>query len=241
MRKDKPHPTVERWEDHLKTQGHREASNRQTRTQRQLFSFGLTSSKAPAPPETGPCPGLGHREDYRIPRYLSRTSVLSGGAPPRYKLLQQFKCARRSARKTPTRDQLNRKVLAAERAQALWLNQHTTVTVYSTRCTKEGTVSPHGDLLPCINCYGLLRVKTFRNSLWKKGATKNKDKYTPRSYRNPLAGKSYMRHEDVKEFCELVSYISVQMDYIATYMYGLLGQGEKSMVSIRTTHGGRPL
>lgn len=52
-----------------------------------------------------------------------------------------------------------------------------------------------------------------------------------------------MRHEDVKEFCELVSYImiSVQMDYIATHMYGLLGQGEKSMVSIRTTNGGRPL
>jgi hypothetical protein len=213
MRADKPHPTLERWSDHLKSKAHSEAHKQRKTQQTQLFQYQHLPSKEPLAvrPQTGPCPGLGQQDDDRIPRYLERTAVPSGGAPPRWTLRREFekehsRLCRDNLRlqKPLTRKQLSRMVVAAERNCALWLNQHATAAVYSTQCTGEGLVSYEGDLRPCSLCCALLQNRIFRNSLSRKGASKGMWKFTPRSYRNSLAGKSYMRHEDVKEFMKLV-------------------------------------
>jgi hypothetical protein len=214
MRADKPHPTLERWSDHLKSKAHTEACKQRKGQQTQLFQYQQLSSKKSLTvrPQTGPCPGLSQQDDSRIPRYLGRTAVPSGGAPPRWTLRREFEkehsllCrGNLRLRKPLTRKQLSRKVAAAERNRALWLNQHATAAVYSTKCTGEGPISYEGDLWPCSSCVALLKNRVFRNSLSRKGASKGMWKFTPRSYRNSLAGKSYMRHEDVKEFMELVN------------------------------------
>ena len=80
------------------------------------------------------CPGLGHRQDPRITRYLSRTVALYGGAPHRSKLkIQVLKCQRRH-RKLSLKE-LRSRIRSAERAQAAWSNDHSVGTVYSTKCT----------------------------------------------------------------------------------------------------------
>ncbi|KAI0059300.1 hypothetical protein BV25DRAFT_1809175 [Artomyces pyxidatus] len=136
----------------------------------------------------------------------------TGGAPPRpvlKKLLLQ-KSPRPTASFTSRRGRrrnsanLHAQILAAERAQAKWTNDHFVGAVYSAQCTHLGRAVEGTSLVaPCTPCRMVSRVKTFRNALRRRAPSLKNAKYTPKSYRNELVGKAYARHTDVQELMEM--------------------------------------
>lgn len=153
------------------------------------------------------CPGLSYAQDPRIPRYLARTPVPSGGAPRREVLRLQVlhEYARTRNRNKLSPKQIQSRVLAQERSQARWLNYHANGVVTSAKCQKKGKLSPSGEVLPCSDCNKILRLKIFKNALRKPAPAPRNAKFTPWSYWNPVAGEAYLRHEDVQELMEMVS------------------------------------
>ncbi|KAK7686046.1 hypothetical protein QCA50_010858 [Cerrena zonata] len=69
--------------------------------------------------------------------------------------------------------------------------------VYSPTCLKRGFVSFGGIISCCARCYALLRLKTFCNALYHTPCEVPNAKFTPKSYRNPLMGEAFLRHQDV--------------------------------------------
>ncbi|OSC97160.1 hypothetical protein PYCCODRAFT_1440446 [Trametes coccinea BRFM310] len=207
---------TERWREHRRSKRCVDAKGSQQFIT-QFFRRG-----PPAPVESSPartkrpgssgtsaaaCPGLSFSQDARIPDYLSRTVVPSGGAPRRDVL--RLEIIRDHARARATRGKLSQKqltlrVLAQERAQAKWLNHHTTGTVTAAKCQKVARISANGDISPCSECTKLLRLKTFTNALRKRRPKVENAKYTPKAYRNPVAGEAYLRHRDVQGLMEMV-------------------------------------
>ena len=152
------------------------------------------------------CPGIGFRQDSRIPRYLQRTVVPCGGAPRREVLKKKIiEDLTPKAHRRLTVKQLQLRILSTEHAQALWFNNHITLTLSSPRCQKFGALSSDGgDILPCVECNGLLRLKVLKNALSKLPTKKGNEKYTPIVYRNPVIGEAWMRHRDIQELMEMV-------------------------------------
>lgn len=151
-----------------------------------------------------PCPGLGHRQDPRVTRYLSRTVMAVGGAPHRSILKRQILRSQRRHRKISVKELKNR-IRAAERAQAQWLNDHDAGVIYSMKCTSKGVVSyDHRLTMPCDKCCKVLHLRIFLNALRRPPPKKGNWKFTPKAYRSELLGKAYMRHVDVQEFMEEV-------------------------------------
>ncbi len=208
---------LEYWNTHRRGQKCRAGKGNQS----SLDSFfGFAPSKRIKTREC-PCPGIGFLNDTRILSYLLRTVVLTGGAPPRAVLMQQIKRAYALThhRKSLKKDLVMKEVFAAERSQAVWTNSHSTGTVFSMKCEKIGIVSPHGTMQSCLPCQNVLRYRAFRNALRRKGAKPNGFKFTPKSYRNKLVGRAYLRHHDVKEFAEMVRlYLSFEFcNYNSTH------------------------
>jgi hypothetical protein len=169
-------------------------------TQKTLHSFRL------APPVVqervrSACPGLGAVHSELIPQYLERTAMLSGGAPPRWKLeAAALKKRQRTGRGQMSSKALRRTILSEERAQALWFNNHSTLTVSSSQCRKLVYHPAESGPRPCFSCMSLLQLKTFRNQL-RRGTPRGKNwKFAPKAYRiAPVLAKSYARHMDVEE------------------------------------------
>ena len=151
------------------------------------------------------CPGCGFAQDERIPQMLRRTVVSCGGGPRRDVLRRQVEDDMKQNDFKLTAKQIELRVLTAERAQAQWINHHSTVTVSSPNCEKFGQVSPTGAVLPCVACQNVLKLKLFRNALRKNAPEKGMAKYTPNVYRNDIIAEAALRHKDVQELLEMVS------------------------------------
>ncbi len=199
---------TERWKEHRRSDHCKKAKSGQNFLTSFFRRVSPTEAASKAPKtSSGACPGLSYVQDSRIPQYLSRTVVPSGGAPRRdvlrAEILHDHKRLRRKSKLSPK--QLHARVLAAERAQAKWLNHHTSGTVSSSKCHKRGLVSPSGQVQPCTECMKILRLKIFRNALRKPAPKRGHAKFTPVAYRDPVGGQSYLRHIDVQELMEMVS------------------------------------
>lgn len=200
---------ISRWKEHRRANKCRSAKGGQAfitnffQTRQSVAAAHSSASKAS--PSTA-CPGLGFSQDPRIPAYLARTAVETGGAPRREVLKQEVMRdhTRSRSRNKLSPKQLATRVLAQERAQAKWLNHPTNGVVTSAHCQKRGQLSPSGELLPCSSCLKLLRLKTFRNALRKPAPAPGRSKYMPKAYRNPVTGETYLRHRDVQELMEMV-------------------------------------
>ncbi len=181
-------------------------------------SSGSTPHQPPPPKHTVACPGLGHAQNERIPKYLARTVVASGGARRREvirdELLSQHAKSRRKGKLT--KQQIRDRVLAAERAEAKWINHHHTGTVSSPKCNKRAQISASGEVLPCTACRKLKGLKLFQNAIRKRAPRKGRGKYVPEAFRNPVAGEAYLRHVDVQELMEMVSTNTYEYSYILT-------------------------
>ncbi|KAH9900735.1 hypothetical protein C8Q73DRAFT_216179 [Cubamyces lactineus] len=203
---------TERWKEHRRSKRCQSAKgDQQFLTKFFKPSPSATATSQHSKPRAIACPGLGHAQDSRIPKYLARTPVPSGGAPRRDVLHRQVlnDYARlRTRRVKPTSKQIRSRVLAQERALCKWVNHHTTGVVTSAKCEKRGRLSPEGKVLPCHECLKILRLKIFRNALRKPAPPRGRAKFTPKDYRNPVAGEAYLRHKDVQELMEMVSALS---------------------------------
>ncbi|OJT08909.1 hypothetical protein TRAPUB_192 [Trametes pubescens] len=139
---------------------------------------------------------------------ISRTRSSPFRGPPRREVLRlqvldEYSRTRNRNKLSPK--QIQSRVLAQERSQARWLNYHANGVVTSAKCQKKGKPSPSGEVLPCSDCNKILRLKIFKNALRKPAPAPRKAKFTPWSYRNPVVGEAYLRHEDVQELMEMVS------------------------------------
>lgn len=152
------------------------------------------------------CPGLGFTQDPRIPAYLARTAVESGGAPRREVLRDEVlrDHTRSRSRNKLSPKQLVTRILAQERAQAKWLNHPVNGVVTSVKCQRRGRLSPSGDVLPCSECLKLKHFKIFLNALRKPAPAAGRAKFTPKWYQNPVTGETYLKHQDVQELMEMV-------------------------------------
>ncbi|KAH9943952.1 hypothetical protein B0H21DRAFT_469767 [Amylocystis lapponica] len=196
---------LERFKDHRKGKTCNKKKGIQPSLSR-FFAVAQSADKSnthPIKAKPSPCPGLSYNDHPRIPSYLARTVVLSGGAPPRHKLKAEILMNHhRVSQGRLTKKQLTKRILAAERVHAIWLNHHTIGAVFSPKCKKFTQTS--GDILhACEECMKVLRCKTFRTALRRTMPRKGNSKFTPKAYRNPVAGEAYLRHRDVQELMEM--------------------------------------
>ncbi|OJT05301.1 hypothetical protein TRAPUB_3891 [Trametes pubescens] len=196
---------TERWKEHHLSRKCRNAKGNQAfiknffQTQQSVKAAQLKAITSVA------CPGLGFLQDPRIPVYLARTAVESGGAPRREVLkldiLQDHTRSRSRNKLSPK--QIHTHVLVQERAQAKWLNHPTNGVVTSVKCQKRGRVSSSGEVIPCSECNKLTHFKIFLNALRKPTPAPGRAKFTPKAFRNPVTGETYLRHCDVQELMEM--------------------------------------
>ncbi len=156
------------------------------------------------------CPGIGFDNNPRIPPYLRRTVVPSGGAPRRevltLEVLRQHKqTSGEGDVHALTAKEVKDRVLAAERTQARWLNHHTTGTVTSPFCLRRAQISRTGEICPCAKCLGVLRLKVFRTAIKKRPPKPGRSIHTPKGYRNEVVGASFFRFLDVEVLLTMVS------------------------------------
>lgn len=172
------------------------------------FFGGVAVNQRAKPKISNPaCPGLKAHNHSRIPYYLSRTVMSHGGARHRSAIEKSILAAHPNHRyRKRTDKQIYGLIMAAERAESGWSNDHIVGAVFSTVCDKEGQVVK-GVIIPCLSCRKVLKLKVFKNALRHPVPDVGKYKYTPRAFRNELLGKAYSRHNDVQELMEMVSFI----------------------------------
>jgi hypothetical protein len=197
---------MERFREHRKSRKCKNGAGDQPSL---AFFFGKAVKNVANNPEPSPvpCPGLGHAQDSRITRYLTRTVMPTGGAPNWTRLKRHilFVNSQRSRHRRISASELESQIRSAQRAQAAWLNDHHAGVVYSAKCNSRGVLGDGGSvIIPCDECRQILRLKIFQNALRRPTPNKHNWKFTPKQYRNELLGKAYMRHIDVQEFMEEV-------------------------------------
>ncbi|TFY77278.1 hypothetical protein EWM64_g6734 [Hericium alpestre] len=175
--------------------------------------FPKSSPAKPKSEPSHPCPGLGYTTDPHITIYLTRTAAPCGGVPHRSTLKVQV--LRQAARMPPhpglskrcnvlKPEALQKRILAAERAQAKWINDHFIGAVFSAKCLHHAAPSLDSRLIsPCAACISILGLKVFRNALRRPMPFRKNAKFTPKTYRNELLGKAFQRHTDVQELMEM--------------------------------------
>jgi hypothetical protein len=194
---------MERFKEHRKSQKCGGSAGNQPSLMK-FFGAASSNNTCPTSDLSVACPGLGHQQDAHIPRYLSRTVMPGGGAPHCSALKQQILASHRRFRKL-SRKELRSRIRSAERAQAIWANDHSAGAVFSTKCTSQGIVGHKlSVVMPCYECRKILRLRIFRNALRRLPPQKGNWKYIPKEYRSELLGKAYMCHIDVQEFMEEV-------------------------------------
>ena len=151
---------MERFKEHRKSQKCRKSTGDQPSLNTFFRSTSVTKgvTNDPSLELKVACPGLSYCDDPRITRYLSRTVMPGGGAPHRSMLKKQILASQRHHRRL-SKKELQRRIKAAERAQALWSNDHSAGTVFSKKCTAQGVVGHRSGLvIPCDNCKKILNL-----------------------------------------------------------------------------------
>lgn len=156
-----------------------------------------------------PCPGLSASDHSRIPLYLERTPATGGGSSKINKfsvsLYPDVHYIDLSAE-----EQQN--VLAAQRFERRWRNEHDLKRVYSMECMKVAQTSSVNDYVgPCYQCLAILSDPGFWKVLFKEKPDPENVKYTPKMWINDDAivkwGNICGLMPIIQEFDKVISYI----------------------------------
>lgn len=125
-----------------------------------------------------PCPGLSASDHSRIPLYLERTPATGGGTSKINKVsasLYPKVCY------TDLSAEEQQNVLAAQRLERRWRNEHDLQRVYSMECKKVAQTSSVNDYVgPCYQCLAVLNDPGFCKVLLKEKPDPENIKYTPK-------------------------------------------------------------
>lgn len=131
-----------------------------------------------------PCPGLSASDHPRIPLYLERTPATGGGSSKINKISASLYP---EVRYTDLSTEEQQNVLAAQRLERRWRNEHDLQRVYSMECKKVAQTSESSlnDYVgPCYQCLAILSDPGFRKVLLKEKPDSENVKYTPKMWIN---------------------------------------------------------
>lgn len=166
----------------------------------------FTRMKAPSEDSvlSTPCPGLDREVDFKVKRYLMRTSTAGGGAPSR-PVLAKVMFGSRITWATASKKQ-KRMILRKETELYHWRNNRAVGAVYSTSCAgtvqiKSSDVEPG----PCFACERLYSLRTFQVQLCREMPEEANVKYTPKDWLDKDLGTLYLQVHGLRDFVEGVS------------------------------------
>lgn len=141
----------------------------------------VDSNPSTSTPSLIPCPGLTASDHPRIPLYLERTPATGGGSS---KITKVSASLYPKVRYTDLSAEQQQNVLAAQRLERRWRNEHDLQKVYSTECKKVAQTSSNVYVGPCYQCLAILSDAGFRKVLLKEKPDSENVKYTPKMWIN---------------------------------------------------------
>lgn len=151
---------------------------------------------------TVPCGGIRPANHPNVQMYLDRTGALGGGASSvttiAKRLYRKAFVLLSSARKTQ-----------AQRVQMhewKWRNDHSSLAIFSTSCSREVTVSESSDTSQalCSNCASLLNLRRFKAAIAKPRPPTQNYKFIPFTHRgNAAIAACYARCKGIEKIIEL--------------------------------------
>lgn len=155
-------------------------------------------NKPPAPEKTVPCPGLTALDHDRIPKYLLRTGFLGGGARSITVIAHELFKKAFSRLKQKNKE----KVLDTQLHEHAWRNDHDRIRVFSTKCKHIVADLAPNRPLPCTECRGILRSRTFKALLRKPVPADENFIFTNKRFRSKRLGEIYARTIGLKDIIE---------------------------------------
>ncbi|GLB36846.1 putative ulp1 protease family, C-terminal catalytic domain [Lyophyllum shimeji] len=193
-----------RWKDHRATKKCKKNCSSGLAT-RSLFTLGfgkcVPTSQCHLGTQPLPCPGLSRHTDFRIDRYMSRTSATGGGAPSRRVIAKQLFDIDDVLWKDLD-DAQRKMVIRREEVLQRWKISRSADTVYSSSCESTVHTAPTTEPQACSECCNLYNVHTFLVAISRPMPDEANMKFVPKSYRCAELGEIYLKYKGVRQLVE---------------------------------------